>query len=570
MRVPPIRRATLLRGTRLTRFCTFIPFARPSLLMIRLLACAFLASMLLPGADTVGSRLAKAAEKARDSGQIVRAYLLYAEAAAREPRNPTFVANRDALAPAARLMSKADVQNAEISAEVKEIEAASEKDRAEPPIEIASLNSWTKSPDLAPIPRLEPQNKTASFDTHTDERSLIEQVTKAFSIKVTFDPQLQPKSDVRFCIDNADFRTVMEALTAVTGTFAFPIAKDHMFIARDTEDKRNQFEPEVLLSFPLPNALDQKDLTEAANAVRSVLNARTVGWDSVSRIVMVRDRATRARVAYSLLEAILLPKAQVSFEVQFITVDSDKTYHYGMAWPTSFPYTDFGKLGGLHTVLPSLPSGLKFLTFGGGASLFGVGLADSTFFATYTSSFSRNLFDSTVVVSDGQTANFHVGDQYPIPQAISTASVQSSSLYNPIGQVTFVDLGILLKLTPKIAGDGNIGIDIEAEFKALGSQLFNTVPSILQRKYKGNVTMREGEWAVVAGLDSTSQSVTRDGLAGLSQIPGVNQFLSENTRDTQMSDTLVVIKPTITRLPMSSAISPQYLLGPVHGARVLL
>jgi len=32
----------------------------------------------------------------------------------------------------------------------------------------------------------------------------------------------------------------------------------------------------------------------------------------------------------------------------------------------------------------------------------------------------------------------------------------------------------------------------------------------------------------------------------------------------------VVIKPTITRLPMSDTVTPQYLLGPVRGERVIL
>ncbi len=538
--------------------------------MRRFLSCVLLGTALLWGADSVAARLAHAAEAARDSGQLVRAYLLYSEAAAREPHNSTYVSNRDALASVAKLLTKAEVQSADVSAEVKQLEAEAEKPHSEPPVEIASFASWSRSPELAPIPHLEPLAKSATFDLHTDERALVEQVTKTYGIKVTFDPQLQPKTDLRFAIDGADFSTAMNALTVVTDTFMFPISRDHVFVARDTEDKRNQFEPEVLLSFSLPNALEQRDVTEAANAVRGVLNARTIGWDSANRIVMVRDRATRARIAYSLLEATLLPKAQVSFDVQIITLDSEKMYHYGLGLPTSFPYTSFGKLGGLNTVLPSLSDGLKFLTFGGGASLVGFGLADATFFATYSNAFSHNIYDATVVVSDGQTANFHVGDQYPIPTALSTASTQSSSIYNPIGQVNFVDLGVILKLTPKIGSDSSIAINVEADYKALGTQTFNTVPAVLQRQYKGNVTVREGEWAVLAGLDSSSQSVTRNGLAGLSDLAGLNQFLSENTRDTQNSSTLVVIKPTVTRLPVSSGISPQYLLGPVHGMRVLL
>src|SRR5206468_9333095 len=124
---------------------------------------------------------------------------------------------------------------------------------------------------------------------------------------------------------------------------------------------------------------------------------------------------------------------------------------------------------------------------------------------------SHNIYDATVAVSDGQTANFHVGEQYPIPTAISNASIQSSSIYNPIGQVNFVDLGLVLKLTPKIATDSSVAVNVEAEFKAIGNQTFNTIPAVLDRGFKGQVTVREGEWAVIAGLDSTQQSVTRNG-----------------------------------------------------------
>jgi len=537
--------------------------------MPRFLLCGLLGTALLWGADSVGSRLAREAEKARASGQTVRAYLLYSEAAARDPHNWTYVSNRDALAPAAHLLSKAEVQDADVSEEVKRIEAE-EKANPEPPVELASLGEWSRSPDLAPIPHLEPLNKTTNFDLRADEQALIEQVASAYGIKVTFDPQLQPKTEVRFAIDGADFRTAMEALTEVTDTFLFPVSRDRIFVARDTEDKRNQFEPEVLLTFPLPNALEQRDLTDAANAVRGVLNARSVGWDSVNRIVMIRDRATRARVAQSLLEATLLPRPQVSFEVEFITLDREKMYHYGLALPTSYQLLGLAKLGGFQMTFPSLPEGLKFLAIGGGTSLFGVALMDSMVFATYSNSFSRNIYDATVVVSDGQTANFHVGDQYPIPTAISNTSIQNPSIYNPIGQVNFVDLGLILKLTPKIATDGSVAVNVEADFKALGSQTFNTVPAVLERGFKGQVTVREGEWAIVAGLDSNQQSVTRNGLIGLSQVPGVAQFLSENFRDTQTSNTLIVIKPTVTRLPVSASISPQYLLGPSRGTRVLL
>jgi len=230
-----------------------------------------------------------------------------------------------------------------------------------------------------------------------------------------------------------------------------------------------------------------------------------------------------------------------------------------------------GQMLNFQRALPSAFSGSNFVVFGGGASVIGVGLATgASMFAQYSESHAQALYDATVLVADGQTANLHIGDKYPIPQTIYGGANSSSSIYNPIGQVTLEDLGILLKLTPRVTGDGDISLDLEASYKALGTQTIDTVPAVAQREFRGSVNMKEGEWAVIAGLNAKTQSSSRNGIAGLSNIPGLNQVLSENKRETIISDTLLVIKPTITRLPMSAEISPQYFLGTGRGERVLL
>ncbi|MDQ2839920.1 MAG: type II and III secretion system protein, partial [Acidobacteriota bacterium] len=111
---------------------------------------------------------------------------------------------------------------------------------------------------------------------------------------------------------------------------------------------------------------------------------------------------------------------------------------------------------------------------------------------------------------------------------------------------------------------------LEADFKSLGSQTYNTVPAIAERAFKGSLTLRPGEWAIVAGLDSSTDTFSRTGLAGIGQIPGLKQLLTQTNRESQTSNTLIVIRPTITALPMTGLISPEFLLGPRRGARVLL
>jgi len=516
----------------------------------------------------IAKRLAQKAKSARDGGEVVRAYLLFSEAAKRDPAEPSYKSGRDALAATATLLMKTQLEQPVVTADIVAVEReAAEAEAAAkppPPGEVELKRS------LASYPHIQAKDSPHNFDLRGGEISLIQQVAEAYGVRAAWDPQLDAKNDLQLHVAQADFRTALEALTIATNTFVFPISPTTLFFARDSEAKRNELEPLILLTVPLPESLGEKDLIDVANAVRGVLNIRTFGWDSVSRTVFIKDRVTRALAARSLLQALLLPRAQVALEVQILTIDADTNYHYGISPPTNFKLLDFGKIN-LSSVLSSVGTFTHFFTFGGGASLLGLGVGDATLFASYSKSVAKANYEAVMVTADGEPVTLHYGEKYPIPQTLYTGFAQStSSIYNPLPQITQEDLGLALKVTPHVNGGGDVGLDVEAEFKALGAISFNTVPSVSQRKFTGNVMLREGEWAVLAGLDQASMSNGRDGLFGLANIPGVNQVLSENTRDRASNQTLILIKPQVTRLPMSAAISPQYLLGPPRGIRVLL
>ncbi len=522
-------------------------------------------------APSIAARLAKQARQAEKTGRVVRAYLLYTEAAARDPKTPAYAVHREALAGRAKLLMQANVENADVSGDIKAAEAEPGSSESEPPLDSLSSAEEGDSSSLQSLPHLAANGTLHDFDLRLDQKAAIFQVARSYGIEAIFDPGFDSKPIGRFQLDHADFLTAMEAATQVTDTFVFPVSAHAMFVARDTEAKRAEFEPVVVLTVPLPESTDPKEIVDAANAIRGAVSLKTIAWDSAARTVVIRDRVTRARIAASLLEALLLPKAQLSIDVQILAVDSDVNYHYGAALPTSFPGYTWAHIGAIQSILPNLSNVGSLLALGSGANFFGLALGNATLFGMYSKSSSRVLYEATVVVGDGQTASLHVGDKYPIPTSLYSGFQQSAgSIYNPIGQVTQEDLGIVLKVGARAHGDGDVSLDLEAEYKALGTTVLNTIPAIAQREFKGSVRLREHECAIIAGMDSDQRSSTRNGLAGLANIPGIDQLFAENTRDHKTSKTLIVIKPTITRLPMSDIISPQYLLGPAHGTRVLL
>ena len=390
----------------------------------------------------------------------------------------------------------------------------------------------------------------------------------AFGVKVIFDPLFDPQPNIALDLDQVDFRGAMTALTEQTDTFLFPTTTNVIFIARDTPQKRDEYEPQVAETIPLPDLADEKDTTEAANAVRQAFELKHIGLDSATRTIVIRDRVSRAAPARVLLESLIHPRSQVAVEVQIITVDKQSTMHYGLSLPTLFPLVNLTA----QSLLSSPGAFTNLLTFGGGRTLFGLGVTDAQAFASASQSSAKNLFQATVVASSGETANFHVGDKYPIATTLYSGagqSLSSAALYNPPPQIQMVDLGVVIKVKPILYGDGDISLEIEANYQALGTITINTVPEILDREFKGTVRLRAGEWAVLAGLETQSSTLTRTGFPGISGIPVIRDLLSEVNRTHDNSQTLVLLKPHATRAEVVPE-GGSYYVGGDTGSKVLL
>ncbi len=137
--------------------------------------------------------------------------------------------------------------------------------------------------------------------------------------------------------------------------------------------------------------------------------------------MFIRDRVSRALAARSLLQALLLPKAQVELEVQVLTIDTDTNYQYGISPPTSATFFNLGKFNSLSSCYSGLDTFTQLFSLGGGLSLFGLGVGEATS-ACFLHQISRQARAMTRPVSqhDGMPVTVHFGDKYPIPQSLYT------------------------------------------------------------------------------------------------------------------------------------------------------
>jgi hypothetical protein len=127
-------------------------------------------------------------------------------------------------------------------------------------------------------------------------------------------------------------------------------------------------------------------------------------------------------------------------------------------------------------------------------------------------------------------------------------------VYSPPPAFTFEDLGLLVKVTPHIHGTDDVTLDLDTAFKLLTGRQLLGVPVITNRKVTAQVCVPYGEWAVVAGLLSTSEART---ISGLPVLP----ILGRRTREETSSEVLLMVKTTLLNDPPDESLTPAVALG---------
>lgn len=509
---------------------------------LRTFALLSVASVLC-SAETAAEKIFKEGESAEKKGDLFHAFLLFSEAVAMEPSNAQFAARKAALEESASTIAR-----------------AKGGDRAEVWVE---PNAPGDRPVRLP-PRLKAPEGLKSFDFSGDSRTVIEKVMAAYGVTVVFEPGYQDPPRFRFKLENVGFDDAVRTLEAVSESFLVPM-NDHLaLMVRDTAQKRNEMAPAMSIAIPIPERFSAQDAQEMMTAVAQTLEIKKFQLDPGKRTIFMRDEASKILAARALLDELSQLRAQVEVDIEFLEVSKTSALGYGLQLPTASSIVNFSSFMG-NTA--SAVNGLsQYIRFGAGASLFGIGIASSAVMATFTKSDSDVIMKSKVVAVDGQPTTLHVGEQYPIVTASysggSTSSIANgaSGLIAP-PTITYTDLGFLLKVTPSIHDEGEVTLEVSAEYKVLGTFDANGNPTILNRKYDGKVRLRLDESAIVAGLFQETRGDTISGYPGISRIPILGKLLSTTSINKGTDEVLLLLRPRLLNQPPWESPAPSVWVG---------
>lgn len=412
-----------------------------------------------------------------------------------------------------------------------------------------------------------------------DTRSVFTQIGKLFDVFVQFDDATAGRV-LRLDLDNVDFYTVMSIAGKMTKTFWAPVSSREIIVAPDNQEKRKDYERLVVRTFYLGNAGSAADLTDLVNMLRTIFELKFVATQPNHNTITLRGPREDVEAAASLLDNMLDAKPEILLDITLYEFDTDKARQIGLNLPTDFqvfnipseirrvlgadaqPVID--QLNKTGTIDPSKipPSALAnllgspllapFVFFGKGLGLTGIVFPRVSANLSFTNSTATNLEHVTLRAMDGEPATFRAGSKFPIVTSTFNTiaiSTKGAAQLGSTPQFQFVDLGVTLKATPHYHADGDIRLDLDFEVQGLGATSVNNIPDLTTRTYKGNITARDGEPSVVAGLLTDSERRSTSGYPGIGQVPVLRTVLNTNISDRAHTEILIVVTPRVIRKP---------------------
>lgn len=498
-------------------------------------------------------QLYKQGRKAEKRKDFASAYLLYSQAAAKNPAKREYWIRAEAL-------------RTQAGRQANVMPVLAKYDPALPPFpdDDDLIESTAKEKEEARRPQapfeLQASAARLDFDLRGDAQALFTQVSKRYGLDVVFDGDYEAGSQMVFRMTDAGYRDALYALMTMTSSFMVPIADRVFMVVKDTEAKRREVENHVAVTVPIPNPVTVQEAQELGRSVQQLMEIQRFSIDTTQRLVIFRDRASKVRPAQAILQQLMLMKPEISLEVELISVANTRSLGFGLNIPTEFPLVPLADIG-LHS--RHIPSGFtNFLTFGGGYTYLGLGIASAQLLATWTRSVGQSVLNAEIRAIDGQVANFHAGDKYPLQtMGFFGETTPGEEVFRPPPTFNFEDLGLVLKVTPRVHDAKEVTLEVEAEFKLLGTTSFNGIPVIGNRKFQTQVRLGFNQSAVIAGLVNNTRSTVVSGFPGILRIPILGTLLSRTTKETDEGEILLIIKPRLLSLPPTEVVTRSIFIG---------
>ncbi len=374
-------------------------------------------------------------------------------------------------------------------------------------------------------------------------KDIFQALGKHAQINILFDESFK---DIPYSVDLSDrtFEQALNSLCMATKNFHRIIDERSLIIVPDLPAKRIQYELNAVKTFYLSNIKAEDLQSSLLPILRSQFKAPQFMIDKNLNSITLRDTPEVLELAGKLIKLWDKPRGEVLIDLEIMEVSRQKLKKFGLE-------LDQYAIG---------------LGYGGGenppseSGWFDVSKIDftkkSNFQITMPTAF-LNFLESdqdTKILSqprlrgiEGEEMSYLVGDKIPIPRTSFTPFAAGGVPQQPLTSFEYEDVGIDIKITPRIHYEGEVTLELEMNIKSVGGTGVADIPIISTREIKNIIRLRDGETNLLAGLLKDEERLSGRGIVGIKRIPILGGLFSSTEKNVQQWDVLMTITPYIIR-----------------------
>ncbi len=393
-----------------------------------------------------------------------------------------------------------------------------------------------------PLPGLEvptdPLPESLTFRDAPDQ-TIIRAIAQMANVNVAFDPAFRPTIIPTLELRNQTFAEALAAITATTRTFYRVTAPRTITIIPDTAAKRREYEEEVVRTFYLSNA----DLKETMDLLRIVIDARRIGAMAGTNAITIHDTPERVTAAGRLIAMIDKARPEVITDVELLEVNRVRLQEYGLqfASPNSsgvsgladvnrsgLTLDDLRNINGSQILMSSVP-GLYYRLLKEDQS-------------------TRVLANPQLRSLVGASAQARFGEKVPVPVTTFAPIATGGVAQQPITSYGYENIGVNIDITPRTHLNNDVTLALTISVTSIAGEGFGGLPTFGNREIKTQIRLKDGETNMLAGLIRDDERRVRNGIPGLSDIPGVGHLFGHSRNERTQTDVILMLTPRIVRV----------------------
>lgn len=287
--------------------------------------------------------------------------------------------------------------------------------------------------------------------------------------------------------------------------------------------------------------------------------------DERTNTLLITEVKDKLDLIEKLIAVVDTPTPQVAIEARIVEATSSFTRNLGIQWgwkavadsyygnSTSLNFPNSISVDGA-----MIPQGTTTNGIGGPLGGYAVNLPASSFNTAVGVSFA-NVLDTfrldmaltamesagtgkiislpKITTQNNQQAEIIQGRQIPVQ---TTANFTVTTRY--------VNAALELRVTPQITAEGTVIMTVEIQNNAADfSNLVNGIPPITTQSAKTTIMVPDGGTTVIGGIYRTEDSISRDKVPFMNQIPILGNLFKNSNRTKEQRELLIFITPRIVR-----------------------